>query len=266
MTVAADDLQRLRADIQRLERGGAMTKDTRFPLAIGAAEIDAALPGGGLSRHGLHEVLGGSVTEAAAACGFAAGVLARATATTTGPVLWCSVHTGGDLYAPGLASYGIAPDRVLVVRPKDTEETFWAMEEGLRSGAVAAVLGHLGDGARPPSHTAFRRLQLAAERGGVPGVLLRTGDPARAAGPVATRWHVRAVPSVPMELDATWLGNPRFDVHLMRARAGAPGRWMVEWRYDNDGKAPGRFAVVAGLGDDGVVAQPKCPFEERHVA
>ena len=31
MTVAADDLQRLRADIQRLERGGAMTKDTRFP-------------------------------------------------------------------------------------------------------------------------------------------------------------------------------------------------------------------------------------------
>jgi hypothetical protein len=48
MTVAADDLQRLRADIQRLERGGAMTKDTRFPLAIGAAEIDAALPGGGL--------------------------------------------------------------------------------------------------------------------------------------------------------------------------------------------------------------------------
>ena len=97
--------------------------------------------------------------------------------TTAGPVLWCSVHTGGDLYAPGLASYGIAPDRVLVVRPKDTEETFWAMEEGLRSGAVAAVLGHLGDGARPPSHTAFRRFAVGGRTRRCAGGVAADGRP-----------------------------------------------------------------------------------------
>lgn len=266
MTAKTADLQRLRADIQRLERGGAMARDARLPLATGAVEIDAALPGGGLARHGLHEVLGGSDIEAAAACGFAAGVLARAAAVASGPVLWCSAHTTGDLYAPGLASYGIPPDRVLVVRPKDADETFWAMEEGLRSGAVAAVLGYFGAGARVPGHTAFRRLQLAAERGDVPGVLLRTGDPTRAAGPVATRWHVRAAPSVPATADATWLGRPCFDVHLMRARAGTPGRWMVEWRYDNDGKTPGRFAVVADVADDSPLARPDGTFKSRRVA
>ena len=54
----------------------------------------------------------------------------------------------------------------------------WAMEEGLRSGAVSAVLGEVAT--VPP--IALRRLQLAAETGGATGLLLRPPGAALAAG------------------------------------------------------------------------------------
>ena len=256
MDPVTPNLQRLQADIRRLERGGATDGETLPPLATGAAEVDAHLPGGGLSRHGVHELLAppGVVATgtAGAAAGFAAALAARAAAETSGPVLWCRPRKvrDGDLYAPGLVSHGLDPSRVLMVRARDNTEALWAMEEALRSGALAAAVAEV----EALTHTAYRRLQLAAERGGVPGFLMRAGDPVRAAGPVMTRWAVVAAPSRPDVATAPWLGRPRFDVHLLRARRGAPGRWLMEWRYDGALFAPGRFAVVAGAGDNAAVA------------
>lgn len=65
--------------------GGNTRKGGVLPFKV--AEIDAALPGGGLAHGALHEIAGGGsgTLDGAAAALFAAGVAARA----KGKVLWC---------------------------------------------------------------------------------------------------------------------------------------------------------------------------------
>ncbi|HEY5305208.1 MAG TPA: hypothetical protein VIJ52_00880 [Pseudolabrys sp.] len=78
-------------------------------LLFGVDEVDSHLPGGGLQRGHLHEVLEGGTasSHAALATLFAAGILGR----LPGPVLWCL--RGRDLFAPALARVGLHPDRVI---------------------------------------------------------------------------------------------------------------------------------------------------------
>ncbi len=249
------DLRRLQADIDRLERGHIVARRAKPVLRTGAVDVDIALPEGGLSRHGLHEVLAPpsssvphGMMAAGAASGFVAGLLGRLMADRQKPVLWC--RRNHDLYAPGLQRYGVPIEHVLLAHPKNDTDMLWAMEEGLRSGAVAAVVGEADN----PSHTAFRRLQLAAERNGIPGFLLRAGTAERAAGPVTTRWSVTPAPSQPCALDAAWPGCPRFDVRLLRARGVPPRQWIMEWQYDDTKPSSGCFAVVTGVDDRPIVA------------
>src|SRR5205807_8543730 len=87
--------------------------------------------------------------------------------TGEGPVLWCLRRP--DLYGPGLMTYGLDPARLVLVSAARDEEILWAMEEGLRTRGLAAVIGEVG---RLPM-VAGRRLQLAAERSGVTALVLR---------------------------------------------------------------------------------------------
>ena len=217
-------LEALRARIRRL--GGHPGKGRRGVLALGAAAIDGALPWGGLPRAALHEVIG----RPGAASGFAAALLARF-AGPRGVVLWCRRERG--LYGPGLAALGLDSARLIVVRGRTHRDVLWAMEEGLRSGAPAAVLGE-ADGARP---VALRRLQLAAETGGVAALLLhrdnRQNPPSITAA--VTRWRVAAAPAAG---DA-----PRWRLDLVRCRGGGSRSWLVEWPHGTTGD----FVVAADL-------------------
>jgi protein ImuA len=113
-------------------------------------------------------------------------------------VLWCLGRT--DLYGPGLLAHGLDPARlVLVTAPRD-DAILWAVEEGLRTPGLAAVVGEV---ARLPM-VAGRRLQLAAERSGVILLLLRRWRNAAVAAAererpsaAVTRWRVAALPSAP---------------------------------------------------------------------
>jgi protein ImuA len=218
-------LEELRARIRRIERhapnGG---NEEAGVLTLGAPEIDGVLPWGGLPRAALHEIIG----ERGAASGFCAGLLARL-AGDTGTVLWCRREPG--LHAPGLDVFGLDPKRLVVVRGHNRNDIPWAMEEGLGSAALAAVLGETDGIAVIPR----RRLQLAAEKGGVTALLLRTTGDRMASGPALTRWRVDAAPG---GFDA-----PRWRVDLLRCRGGNPAAWIVEW---HDGKTGG-FTVVAEL-------------------
>src|SRR5271168_2032879 len=129
------------------------------PLAVDA--LDRALPWGGLPTGCLHEVAAGAAADGAAA-GFAATLLGRLTqaeGARARPLLWCTA--GNGFYGPGLAGYGLDTSRLILVRGRAQADLLWAMEEGLRSGAVAAVLGELQEA----ELTVTRRLQLAAEAG-----------------------------------------------------------------------------------------------------
>jgi len=159
-------------------------------LPLGLPALDAALPEGGLALGRLHEVM---AQQGEAGTGFAAALLARI-AGRDGRVLWC----GPAPYGPGLAEFGLDPRRVIVARTGPDTETLWAMEEGLRCPALAAVLGAVDQ----LDLTAGRRLQLAAERQGVTAIALRreraaarTALPQRIAPSAATtRWRVRPLP------------------------------------------------------------------------
>ena len=215
------ELAALRQRLAHIERGG----QTEAPgLPFGVAAIDAVLPGGGLARGALHEIhgLGAAEEEGAEAAAFLAGILARLEPGR--PVLWCLA--GADLYAPGLAACGLAPERLLLVRAPE-RALLWTMEEGLKCRALAAVVGEVE--ALPG--TASRRLQLAAEATGVTAFALHRRRRAALAGteePTAalTRWRVAAAPSLPAE--GPGLGRPLWNVELLRSRGGLPGRWLVE--------------------------------------
>ena len=217
-------LQKLRASIRRLEDHAPQGNSTPGVMPLGAADIDGALPWGGLPRAAMHEVLG----TGTAAAGFCVALAARL-AGSTGSVLWC--RRGHDPYGPGLALFGLDPRRLIVARGRTGKDVLWAMEEGLRSGALAAVLGE----ARELAPTARRRLQLAAETGGAMALLLRPGGAKTPPEAALTRWRISAAPGT-----AT---GPRWRVELEHCRGAMPAAWLVEWSNE---KTSG-FTVVAEL-------------------
>ncbi len=214
-TDAAATIESLRARIWALERRAPAAAET---LAL-APEIDAALPWGGLPLACLHEIV---AADQAAATGFVAVVLGRLSAR--GPVLWCLPRGAAqDLYPPGLTSFGLAAERLIVVRGRDRTELLWAMEEGLRCPRLGGVVAEIPE----LDLTAQRRLQLAAEAGGTTGFALQPPT-ARPAGAATTRWRVAAAVSAA----TAWggIGAPRWRLALERCRGGAPRDWLVEWR------------------------------------
>src|SRR6516164_9654827 len=218
-------LPTLRERIRRIERPAA----AHGVLSSGIAAIDRALPGGGLARGALHEMLGmgGDEEDGALAAAFAAGILGRLAATADGMVLWCLPRP--DLYGPGLAAHGLDPARVVLVRAPRDAELLWAMEEGLRAPGILAVVGEVG--ALPA--IASRRLQLAAERSGIIAFLLRRWRDGQAAreralpNAAATRWRIAAMPSRALR-NEPGVGCARWRVELVRCRGGEPACWEVE--------------------------------------
>jgi protein ImuA len=195
-----DPLLTLRERVRRIEQPTAAMHGV---LPFGVAAIDRALPGGGLVRGALHEILGagGDEEDGALAAAFTAGIVARLMPAAGGIVLWCLARP--DLYGPGLAVHGLDPARLVMVRAARDAEILWAMEEGLRSSGVAAVLGEVG----VLPDVASRRLQLAAERSGVTAFVLRRWRSGGQAGrernlpsAAATRWRIAALPSQPIPI------------------------------------------------------------------
>jgi protein ImuA len=181
------------------------------------------LPGGGLARAAVHEVL---ATSPGCGTAFSAVLLAR----TGGTVCWIAAGRDGLLAWPqGLAQFGLAPSRLIIVRAERWPDALWAMEEVLRcpavTGALLAVDSAQANGDGRLDLTATRRLQLAAETGGALGLLLRPdtlGAPHTAA---ATRWRVGSLGA------GRGLEDPRWQLELLRARGGKPGGpWAVTWR------------------------------------
>lgn len=254
----ATRLEQLRARVRTLEQGGAEGPAPRLPL--GPAELDAALPGGGLALAGLHEILPQRAEwDDGPATGFCLALAARILEARPGRLLW--VARDGDLHAPAAAAAGIPPGRLLQAAAPGRSEVLWAIEEGLRCPELAAVAGELD----ALDALAARRLQLAAEAAGRPCLLLHrprlAGRGERLASPALTRWRVAAAPSDPA-LPAALVGRPRWRVALQRCRGGRPADFLLEWHDEHSSwddaplapeapgsLAPGSLSLAAGLRD-----------------
>lgn len=221
MTAArAQILTELRDQIASLERSPSCR--ARW-LPFGVLEIDAVLPGNGLSFGAVHEIAGGGsgTVDGAAAALFAAGIAAR----TRGQVVWCL--TRPDLFFPALAQAGLDANRVVFVEVDREEDVLASMEEGLSHGGLGAVVGEL---VRLPM-TASRRLQLAAEKSGTLGLIVRRwrrqteandfGQPTAS----TTRWRISVLPSVALPVPG--VGRPQWLLELMRVRSGECAEFIV---------------------------------------
>jgi hypothetical protein len=69
-----------------------------------------------------------------------------------------------------MCRYGVPLDRLVVLRPQNARDAFWAVDQSLRCSAVAAVIAPLSR----LDERASRRLQLAAESSGCLGLVLRS--------------------------------------------------------------------------------------------
>ncbi|NQV59074.1 MAG: protein imuA [Alphaproteobacteria bacterium] len=217
------------------------------PLTLGVPEIDRILPGGGLARGGLHEVLSGQASNggmanrggSGAALAFTAVLAARRAALAGlqtdqvgGQVLWCPARRG--LYGPGLAAFGLGAGQLILVHGRDDQQRLWAMEEALKCTGLAMVVGEVGRLDLGQS----RRLQLAAEASGVTALLLprkqsQGGSLGADLGVSAalTRWRITAQPSAPTN-GYVGIGAARFRVELLRCKGGRPGEWLLQWNGD----------------------------------
>jgi protein ImuA len=254
----AAGLEALRERVRRLERGGREAPRQRLPL--GPAELDAALPGGGLALAGLHEILPQRAEwDDGPATGFCLALAARILEARPGRLLW--VSQAGDLHVPAAAAAGIPPGRLLEVRVRSRLDGLWALEEALRCPELAAVIGELDE----LDALAARRLQLAAESAGKPCLLLHrprlAGRGERLASPALTRWRIAAAPS-DETLPGTLVGRPRWRVALERCRGGRPADFLLEWHDEHSTwddpawkdaepqRAPaGALSLAAGLRD-----------------
>jgi protein ImuA len=265
---AAAELSLLRDRIRRIERPGALRHGV---LPFGSARIDAALPGGGLALGALHEILaaGPDEEDAAVSAGFAATILGAILGRLgRGAVLWCLKRL--DLHGPGLAAHGLDPDRLILARATRDADILWAVEEGLRTPGLAAVVGEVG--CLPM--VAGRRLQLAAEHTGVTAFVLRrwhTGAAAAAErerpSAAVTRWRVAALPSLPPALlnaAEPGIGQPRWRVELLRCRGGVPAAWDIPSDLHDQGEsdATDPLSFSAGLADR--PAAPRLSAAGRH--
>jgi protein ImuA len=238
----------LRRHIARLEQRGPQLERTHSrgePWTLGLAEIDSHLAARGLARRGLHDITPAAYGDMPVAMGFAAALALRRLADPAErrPLLWARLareeREYGRLYGHGLESLGLARARFLTVTLKTPIALLWVMEEALKSGALALVIGDAD-----PSHcslTATRRLSLAAHSGKAAGLLVfskaHTGATAS-----DTRWQASAFASRAPPYDEHAPGRPAWMIDLTRARHGRPGRWLVEWQH-----ATHRFALVSGL-------------------
>jgi protein ImuA len=219
--------------VRRLERAYSAKRTGQAARPLGLPAVDALLPEGGLLTGALHEIEAGSAPSGriaahdGAALGFAAFLLGR---LGPGTLLWCRQSSGVDAppYAPALAAW-FDPARLLMVTARREEDLFWAMEEGLRTPGIAAVLGET----RAADPTAGRRLSLAAEKSGVPALLLRP-QPAPPQSVCTTRWRVASARSSGAAAPSADLPHVRWQVELRRNRFGLPSveeipSWLLEW-------------------------------------
>jgi protein ImuA len=225
--VRAGALEELRHQVAQIEANAPELAGTEPSVPLGIASIDTTL-GGGLAMAAMHELAPALPIHAGAAQGFAVAlaVLRR------GSVLWIETDFGrmetGGPYGPGLAFNGLALDRLVLLTVPRAVDVLWAMEEALRTRAVATVIGEVPDDRTLDEGTATCRLSLIARDCNGFGLLMRA-RPSPEASAATTRWQVAAAPGVQDHYGG--LGRTTFALSLTKNRRGACGRWLITWDH-----------------------------------
>jgi protein ImuA len=223
-----EKMAQLRGAIAGIEaHSGPLHSHPPFKLSV-ARPLDLALAGG-LSDDALHEIAPAQAGDGAAAMGFALALAARfATASRRSSTTllvyedFCARETGA-LYGPGLVAHGLGLSRFVLVRVPDATALLWTMEEALKSGALAVVVGEMWS-RQHYGLAVSRRLLLAARTGQAPALLVHSGAFGQAdaiSSAAETRFEIAAASSRRLEPAGGRLGlpgAPAFAARLLKAR------------------------------------------------
>lgn len=162
-------------------------------------------------------------------------------------VLWVqdrkAIRLGGRPYRAGLPES--LRHRLIHVAARTPEDALFALEEGMRCRDLACVIGEVAGNPKAMDFTASRRLTLAAEKHGIPLLLIRLDAEADLSA-ARMRWRVGSVPSAPPLWNPAAPGRPAWRAELFRARAHTPGEWILR---DGDNslaaERPGRQSPAA---------------------
>lgn len=160
-----------------------------------------------------------------------------------------SIRRGGRPFLHGLP---VAQRHGLIhVEARNPVDALWAMEEGVRCGALSFVIGEIAGDPKALDFTATRRLVLAAERHGVPLYLLRRdGCPNLSAARL--RWRVQAAASGAHRWNEVAPGQPHIGAELFRGRGLKPGHFTLEHgvgQGETAHESRHSLALVSGTGD-----------------
>ncbi len=179
-------------------------------FTTGLTALDSLPPRGVFAYGAVHEIL---TDPAHGSPRFFALLLARAAACTNGNVIWCDPKQ--ELYPPALATVGLSLDQLYLLHPKSPRDEVWAIAECLGCRGVTALI------AAPPrlSRVEARRLQLATERGGGVGILLRHTGASSTHYAAATRWLVQPAPGS--------AAVQRWSIQLIHGHGGLVGKTIT---------------------------------------
>jgi protein ImuA len=218
------EMARLRRAVSEIEGTGLQRAAWRLPLA---RALDQAL-GGGLADDALHEIAPAEPADGAAAMGFALALAAQFLKQRPSAALFVGEsfveREAGALYGPGLAAHGLPVSRLVFVQAPDAEAAFWTMEEALKCGATAAVVGEIWN-LKGYSLAASRRLLLAARKGRAPALLVLAsayGQADKLSSAAETRFEIAAAPSakIPAAAGRDLPGPFACRARLIKARLG----------------------------------------------
>ena len=245
----AEGMARLRRVIAEIETEAGPVGERPARRLPFSRTLDSSL-GGGLADDALHEIVPAQPADGTAAMGFALALAARfinrrpASALVIGEGF--TADESGALYGPGLVAHGLPLSRLVFVRAPDAALAFWAIEEALKGGAPAVVVGEIWS-LKGYSLVASRRLLLAARKGKTPALLILAsayGQAERLSSAAETRFEIAAAPSatIPAAAGPDLPGPFACGARLIKARlaragpegpvqAFDPGRVIrLEWR------------------------------------
>lgn len=212
-------VNRLQREILPLQGLRSTLKNNALNAALGPLRF--AFPNASFPLGAIHEFISTGMENAAATSGFVSGLLASIM-EMNGVVIWISAAR--NIFPPALASFGIAPDKIIFVELKKEQEMLWAVEEALKCNGLSGVIGEI----RELSFTVSRRFQLAVEESGVTGFVLRRDPFKLEANACVSRWQITSLPSQPFD-GLPGVGFPRWKVTLLKTRNGKGGTWEIEW-------------------------------------
>ena len=123
------DLAQLKQRIARIPALRTETRDRAALLTTGLASVDAFLRDAAVPRGAVHEIAGQACDEEQGATG--ASFLAWSLkAGAEGWIAW--ITQDDDLYAPGLAAFGLDLRRLILISARRDTDVCWALEEALR--------------------------------------------------------------------------------------------------------------------------------------